>query len=357
MKRIALPLLALLLLLASCGSPQGTVTAPPDEAPAVPEGLERYTASFLDVFDTMTNIGGYAESEAAFSEAVSGIHDELVEYHRLYDIYNEYEGINNLKTVNDNAGGEPVEVDQRIIDLLVFAREMYEATVGKTDVALGAVLRIWHDARETAINDPSAAYVPTEEELEAANEHTDFGSIIIDEANGTVQITDPEASIDVGGIAKGYAVEMASRDAAPYMLLSVGGNVCSTGPKPEGDGVWVVGIESPDALGSTSEFLHTLNITDLCVVTSGDYQRFYEYDGVRYHHIIDPDTLFPPRYWRSVTILCGDSGIADALSTALFCMTQEDGQALLDEFGAEAMWVMTDGEMSYSPGFEQYIRS
>src|SRR5699024_6938769 len=112
MKRIALPLLALLLLLASCGSPQGTVTAPPDEAPAVPEGLERYTASFLDVFDTMTNIVGYAESEAAFSEAVSGIHDELVEYHQLYDIYNEYEGINNLKTVNDNAGGEPVEVDQ-----------------------------------------------------------------------------------------------------------------------------------------------------------------------------------------------------------------------------------------------------
>lgn len=219
------------------------------------------------------------------------------------------------------------------------------------------MLRIWHDARETAINDPSAAYVPTEEELEAANGHTDFGSIVIDEANGTVQITDPEASIDVGGIAKGYAVEMASRDAAPYMLLSVGGNVCSTGPKPEGDGVWVVGIESPDALGSTSEFLHTLNITDLCVVTSGDYQRFYEYDGVRYHHIIDPDTLFPPRYWRSVTILCGDSGIADALSTALFCMTQEDGQALLDEFGAEAMWVTTDGEMSYSPGFEQYIRS
>ena len=93
------------------------------------------------------------------------------------------------------------------------------------------------------------------------------------------------------------------------------------------------------------------------MVTSGDYQRFYEYDGVRYHHIIDPDTLFPPRYWRSVTILCGDSGIADALSTALFCMTQEDGQALLDEFGAEAMWVTQEGEMSYSPGFEQYIRS
>ena len=211
----------------------------------MPEGLERYTASFLDVFDTMTNIVGYAESEAAFSEAVSGIHDELVEYHQLYDIYNEYEGINNLKTVNDNAGGEPVEVDQRIIDLLVFAREMYEATGGKTDVALGAVLRIWHDARETAINDPSAAYVPTEEELEAANGHTDFGSIVIDEANGTVQITDPEASIDVGGIAKGYAVRWPRVMRPPTCSSASAATSAPPAPSRRADGVWVVGIESP----------------------------------------------------------------------------------------------------------------
>ena len=176
---------------------------------------ERHELTYLDVFDTVTTLVAYGGTGEDFSAEAGRIHAELLDYHRLYDIYNEYEGINNLKTVNDNAGGEPVEVDQRIIDLLVFAREMYEATGGKTDVALGAVLRIWHDARETAINDPSAAYVPTEEELEAANGHTDFGSIVIDEANGTVQITDPEASIDVGGIAKGYAVEMASRDAAP----------------------------------------------------------------------------------------------------------------------------------------------
>lgn len=354
MKRIFLPFLVLLFLFSSCGI-SGTTTE--TESPGSEQStaaLERFEASFLDVFDTVTNIVGYAESEEAFTEAVQNIHDELEEYHQLYDIYNEYEGVTNLKTVNDNAGGEPVEVDQRIIDLLVFSREMYEATGGMTNVAMGAVLSIWHDARETAINDPSRAYVPELSELEAASEHTDFDSIVIDEANRTVQITDPEASLDVGAIAKGYAVEMVARNAAPNLLLSVGGNVRPTGPKPEEDSRWVVGVESPE---DTSSFLHTLYIEDLCVVTSGDYQRYYYYDGVRYSHIIDPNTLFPPNYWRSVTILCPDSGIADALSTALFCMTQEDGQALLDKFDAEAMWVTTDGEMSYSPGFEQYIRT
>lgn len=355
MKRILLPALALLLLLSACGSPESPVEPSLSPSPsAVPAGgLSRYSASFLTLFDTVTNIVGYAEGEEAFSDMVQDIHDELEEYHQLYDIYNEYEGINNLKTVNDNTGGEPVEVDQKIIDLLLFSREMYEATGGATNVAMGAVLSIWHDAREYSINNPEDAYVPAIEELEAAAEHTDFSCIIIDDENNTVQITDPEASLDVGAIAKGYAVEMVCRNAPDNFLVSLGGNVRPTSPKPEDDGRWIVGIESSDG---SSDFLHTLYIEDLCVVTSGDYQRYYICDGVRYHHIIDPETLFPPDLWRSVTILCPDSGISDALSTALFTLTQEEGQELLDKFGAEAMWVTHDGEKLYSPGFEQYIR-
>ena len=93
------------------------------------------------------------------------------------------------------------------------------------------------------------------------------------------------------------------------------------------------------------------------MVTSGDYQRYYTVDGVRYHHIIDPDTAYPAGRYRAVTVLCGDSGLADGLSTALFTMSQEDGEKLLALHGAEAMWVLPDGSMEYSSGFAEYIRT
>jgi len=93
------------------------------------------------------------------------------------------------------------------------------------------------------------------------------------------------------------------------------------------------------------------------VVTSGDYQRTYLVDGEFYHHIIDPETLMPSAYWRSVTVVCPDSGLADALSTALFLMDQQDGQTLLDRCGAAAMWVDGEGNCYYSPDFEENIRT
>lgn len=159
---------------------------------------------------------------------------------------------------------------------------------------------------------------------------------------------------DVGAIAKGYAVQQVCGSAPAGLLISVGGNVCATGPKPETGQPWVVGIQNPDA---PEEYLHTIYVEDFSVVTSGDYQRYFTVDGVAYHHIIDPDTLFPADCWRSVTILCPDSGLADALSTALFTLPQQEGQALLDAFGAQAMWVHPDGSILYSPGFREHIRT
>ena len=103
--------------------------------------------------------------------------------------------------------------------------------------------------------------------------------------------------------------------------------------------------------------MHTVYLTNGCVVTSGDYQRNYVVDGQLYHHIIDPDTLYPSKYWRSVSIVCEDSGVADALSTALSLMNQEEGQKLLEHYGAVAMWVDADGTKIYSPGFEDIIRT
>ena len=322
-------------------------------APAGEEGgQKRYEASFLTLFDTVTTMVGYADSQETFTAQAQQIHNELLEYHQLYDIYNDYDGMNNLKTVNDNAGIAPVEVDARILDMLEFSKELYEETGGRVNVAMGGVLSLWHDAREAGIEDPANAYLPDQDALEEAARHADWSNVVIDEEAGTVYLADPDMSLDVGAIAKGYAVERVCETAPAGMLISVGGNVRATGPKPDGS-PWVVGIENPDG----GDFLHTLYVEDSSVVTSGDYQRYYLVDGQRYHHIIDPDTLYPATRWRSVSILCADSGIADSLSTALFTLSQEDGQKLLDAFDAEALWMTQDGELLYSPGFQAMVRT
>ena len=167
--------------------------------------LARYQASFLDVFDTKTDIVGYSTSEEAFTEQVTLIKEKLEYYHKLYDIYNEYEGINNIKTINDHAGIEPVEVSQEIIDLLLFSKEMYEKTNGQMNIAMGSVLEIWHNYRDAGIHDPQNASIPLMEDLQAASAYCDINQIVIDEEAKTVYLMDEYMSIDVGSIGKGYA--------------------------------------------------------------------------------------------------------------------------------------------------------
>lgn len=315
---------------------------------------KRYTATFLTLFDTVTSVVGRAESEEAFKRKAQGIHDALLEYHQLFDIYNDYEGIHNLKTINDQAGVAPVQVDSRIIALLTDCRAYSEMTQGKVNTAMGSVLRLWHEARSEGIEDPANARLPDLEKLREASLHTSFDAVVVDEAASTVFITDPQVQLDVGAVAKGWSVQRVCENAPSGLLISVGGNVCATGPKDVSGTPWVVGVQDPNGADS---YLHTLFLSEGSVVTSGDYQRGYVVDGELYHHIIDPATLYPSTLWRSVTIVCSDSGLADALSTALFVLSQEEGQALLDRCQAEAMWVDREGNCFYSPGFKKMIRT
>ena len=342
MKKLLALLLA--LLLAGCAAPAAQSGA----------DTEIYEASFLELFATLTVLKGSAESQEQFWETAQFVHDELERYHQLFDVYQNYEGINNLKTVNDMAGIAPVEVDGAVIDLLKDCRSYYERTGGKVNVAMGSVLALWHDARDHGINDPVNAKLPDMAALEKAAEHVDFDCVIIDEEKRTVYISDPDARLDVGAVAKGWAAQRVAERMPANMLLSVGGNVCATGPKTA-DTPWVIGIQNPDGAGEP--YLHTLYVTGGSYVTSGDYQRSYTVDGKAYHHIIDPDTLMPSAHWRSVTVICEDSGLADALSTALFVLPLEDGQKLLEQAGAMAVWVDGSGNIHYSPGVRELIRT
>lgn len=315
---------------------------------------KQYTATFLDLFDTMTSIVGKADSEESFRQQAQQLHDELLEYHQLFDIYNDYEGLTNLKTVNDQAGIAPVTVDRKIIDLLKDCKDYYALTHGRVNVAMGSVLQLWHEAREAGTHDPANAALPQQDKLEDAATHRAIERLVIDEEASTVYLADPEVKLDVGAVAKGWSTQRVCENAPTGLLLSVGGNVCATGPKDDAGTPWVVGVQDPDG-GET--YLHTLYLTKGSVVTSGDYQRAYVVDGKIYHHIIDPDTLYPGTEWRAVTVVCDDSGLADALSTALFLLSQAEGQKLLEETGAEAMWIDAEGNYFYSPGFETLIRT
>ena len=320
-----------------------------------PEQFKRY---YIDAFDTATQIIGYADSEEAFGEQADLINEELKRYHKLYDIYNLYGDINNLRTINMNAGKEPVTVDKEIIDLLKFSIDLYHKTDGEINIAMGKVLKIWHDYRTAGMNDSSLAALPPMELLENASKHCNIEDIIIDEEASTVYLADPEMTLDVGSIGKGYAVQRVSeyaRELGCYnMVINCGGNVISIGPKAN-ESNWIFGIQNPD-LEASNDILKRVSLTDKCLVTSGDYQRYYVVDGVEYCHIIDPDTLMPPTYFRAVSIICDNSGLADALSTALFNMTYEDGLKLISSIdNAEAIWVLKDGSIQYSENFEDYI--
>ncbi len=276
---------------------------------------------FYEYFDTVGTFSDYTGgSQREFDELCARVEAELSEYHKLYDIYNEYDGLTNLKTINDNAGGGKLTVDEKIIDLLLYAKEMHALTDGKINVAFGAVLKIWHNYRTESKKPGAIPKIPTNAELAEANAHTDIENLVIDEQNNTVELLDPDMSLDVGAIAKGYAVEKVAegliRDGYSGYALDVGGNLRAIGKKPNGRG-WTVGVKNPMSPYSQT-YVYTTEIKNSAIVTSGSYERFYTVSGVRYHHIINPETLFPENYYLSVSVKSGSSALSDALSTALF---------------------------------------
>lgn len=306
------------------------------------------------MFDTVTTVVIYDTSEKAASEHIEEAHALLTEYHQLYDIYHAYDGMNNLYTVNENAGITPVAVDEKILDLVAFAKDMDTLTNGRMNVAMGTVLAIWSDYRQAGLDDPDNAALPPMELLEQAAEHANIDDIVIDRAAGTLYLADADMRIDVGAIAKGYAVqqvmEQMKSEGVTSMLLSAGGNVCAIGTRPDGTN-WKVGIQDPYSGG----YLKVVNVDGQSLVTSGTYERYYTVDGVDYHHIIDPATLMPSTYYDSVSVLTADSGFADALTTGLFSMPPDEGMALVESLdGVEALWISQDGTETQSSGFSTF---
>lgn len=317
---------------------------------------KKYTEQSMDYFDTLITVCGYETDEAVFDANAQEIFALFEEYHQLYSIYHRFEGQENLCTVNELVGGahRTVSVDRRIIDLLLYAKEMHALTDGVMNIAMGSVLSLWHEYRALGLEQPAQATLPPMDRLQEAALHTDIEKMVIDQEQNTVTLTDPQMTLDVGAVAKGYATEQVAKameqKGLEGYLLNVGGNVRAIGGKADGSD-WIVGIENPNG----GEYFSRLQLQGLSVVTSGSYQRFYSVGGKPYHHIIHPETLMPAEGFLSVSVLCKDSGMADALSTALFCLPQAEGLAMVERLeGVEALWVADDGSKTASSGWSQY---
>ncbi len=338
-----------------------------------------YTATYMDVFDTVLTLRIAAPSRTAADGAAEAVHARMLELHRLFDIYHDWTGMNNLRTVNDHAGdGKPVPVSEDILRLLALGRMAYDFSGGQVNIFMGSVLSLWHTARETET-------LPDAATLERAALHTAPENLLTDEVAGTVRLTDPDARLDVGAIAKGYAAACAAdilrgrveSGELTGVLMELGGQVLALGTRPDGS-AWTVGVRDPrpdDGIlrdPPVGESLATCAVRDMNAVTSGTDQRgFSTADGVRYHHIIDPQTLYPGTRYLSVTVFVPDyavclfggtaveaTAIADALSTALFLLSQEEGRELLARVpGSFALWVTADGEIIKSDGWENSMPS
>ena len=189
MRHRSAKMLALLLcILLACSVLGGCAQAEP----------QKYSTSFFDVFDTVTTIIGYADSQETFDRVVGEARQQFVRYHQVFDGYNAYEGVHNLYYVNQNAASGPVPAEPELMTLLAWIRDLQPSLEDRVNVAMGAVLRLWHDAREAGVA------LPDEAALREAAEHVDMSQVILDEQAGTVYFADPELSLDLGAVAKGY---------------------------------------------------------------------------------------------------------------------------------------------------------
>ena len=326
--------------------------APPAKSRSFSGFFNEESVGYELYFDTACMMYDYSGmSEAKFEALGDDVEAKILYYHKLFNVYNEYNGVVNLATINSRAGEGPIKVSRELYDFLEYAISVYSLTGGEMNIAMGRVLAIWHEYRENAIVF-GLNQVPSADELAAAYEHCSIEDIVLDPEQMTVELCDPEMRLDVGAIGKGYAAEMIARmieeRGIKGVVLDLGGNLRAIGSKPSGEG-WKTGIRNPDTT-SSEKYIKKIDIKNTSVVTSGNYERYYMVDGVRYHHIIDKDTLMPAAYFSSVTVITKNSGLADGLSTALFCMSYEDGMAVIESVRAggvsiKVVWVTVDGRV------------
>ena len=275
---------------------------------------ESTTTSSMILMDTVVDVRVDGPRSASLVERVFARMEEL---ERVFSRFIEESEVSEI----NRRAGEWVEVSPLTLELVELGIEMGRITEGAFDITIGAVLDLWGFGSDFH-------RVPTEEELADALATVDYTRVEVDGERGAVRI--PQGTVlDLGGIAKGFIIHQATailREAqVDRSMVNAGGDISVVGRRPDGR-PWRVGVQDPE---DPRSIRYVLPLDDQSVVTSGDYQRYFVVDGVRYHHIIDPFTGYPARGLRSVTIVGDNPAVCDAISTAVFVLGWE-GRALVE---------------------------
>lgn len=288
---------------------------------------------------TRIQIELWHSDEVVGRTAVSAVMDEM---RRLDRLMSSYRPDSELSQVNLNAGRSPVTVSAELLTLISRALEFSDVTDGAFDITYASV-GYMYDFRQKV--------KPDEQTLLRALPAVDYHHVLVNDENRTVRFRHPKVRIDLGGIAKGYAaersVEILRRRGIEHALVSAGGDTRILGDRRGRS--WNVGVRDPRQEGRV---IAMLPLVDEAISTSGDYERYFEEDGVRYHHIIKPTTGKPAGSVRSVTVIGPDATSTDALSTSLFVLGVRKGLTLVESLPEyEAVFVDHYGDLVYSDGF------
>ncbi len=308
------------------------------------------TSEAAEARSARTKMGSRFEITAVHSDEATAwraVEAAYAEIDRLEAMISSWRDSSETSAVNRGAGGEPVEVSAELLHLIGRALKVSALTDGAFDITFGGVGQLWNFKDETPeLPDPKA--------VEAALTHVGYQRVRLDRDSGTVRL-EHGMRIGFGAIGKGFAANRAARvlreRGIKAGVINAGGDLLAFGRRETG-GPWTVAIADP--LDRDSTFAR-LAVSDGAVVTSGDYESFFEIDGVRYSHILDPRTGYPVRQLRSVTILCPDAELADALATAVSVLGKERGLGLVNRLeGVEALVVDARGEIHVSEHLQSH---
>jgi thiamine biosynthesis lipoprotein ApbE len=268
---------------------------------------------------TSVEVEAYGRDEAARRAAIDEAFGAMAEVDRLMSNYRDD---SELSLVNRTAANQAVRVSDPMLSVLEAAQNVSSMSGGAFDITVGPLVRLWgfHDKKP---------HLPTPAELAAVRPLVDYHHLIIDSPQHTVRFARPGVELDLGGIAKGFAVELAANTLRRRGLdgfVDAGGNQYLLG-KPPGKSTWTIGIKNPDR---PDQVLGVVETSETSVSTSANYANFVEIDGRKYGHILDPHTLQPSEAALSVTTFSRDGTIADALSKAPFVLGPKAGLALID---------------------------
>ncbi len=295
------------------------------------EKVKKYSATEI-LMTTVVTITVYAESQ----DVLKGAFDLCKSYEKLLSRTVDGSDIDRI----NKSEGEPITVDADTAELLKTALEISKKSNGAFDISITPLTELW--------NITEADTPPEQNSIDEALKNVDFNNITVD---GNKVTATNGATIDLGGIAKGYIAdkvkEYLKAKGVTRGMINLGGNVVLIG---DNDGTpYNVGIQKPFAeMGETAL---TVSLSDMTAVTSGIYERYFEYEGEIYHHIIDPKSGYPVKNnIASITIICNNSAVADGLSTACLVLGVEEGKALAESFGAETVFILRDGTVIVSDG-------